>query len=214
MAIEINTVEARILGSLLEKSLATPEYYPLSLNALINACNQKSSRDPVVNYDEATVQNALDHLCEIGVVFKSGLSRVPKYEEHFTRKYQMVPREIAVLCILLLRGPQTVGELKTRSTRMSSFESLQDVIATLDQLSEYGVAHQLPRMPGHKEPRYGQLLCREDEVVENDLKAMTEGTASGLIERIDEMALTIDDLRQELNQLKDAFADFKKQFED
>ncbi len=213
MTIELNAVEARVLGSLMEKSLVTPEYYPLSLNALINACNQKSSRDPVVSYNEATVQDALEHLREKGIVFKSGVSRVPKYEEHFTRERQMVPKEIAVLCVLLLRGPQTIGEIRTRTARMFAFESLEDVTETLDQLAEYELTCQLPRLPGHKEPRYGQLLCPGAEAMDREADSIEKETSPDLMERMEEMALTIEELRGELNQLKSAFAEFKEQFE-
>lgn len=215
MKIQLNDVEARILGSLMEKSLATPEYYPLSLNGLINACNQKSSREPVVDYDEATVQTGLESLCEKDIVFKSKLSRVPKYEEHFSQNRQLVPKEIAVLCVLLLRGPQTVGELRGRTSRMYTFETLEDVLATIDNLSEYGLADQLPRLPGRKEPRYGQLLCEASEDIAPTAAHPPEQVVQGddMVARIEKMEQAIEGLQGELSEIRQAFAEFKEQFE-
>lgn len=219
MESQLNEVEARILGSLMEKALTTPEYYPLSVNAVVNACNQKSSRDPVVDYDAATVQTALAGLCEKDIVFESRLSRVPKYEEHFSRARQLVPREIAVLCLLLLRGPQTAGELRSRSTRMYSFDALEDVLATIDNLIEYGLARQLERLPGRKEPRYGQSLWEasrtpEQAQVSPEKQVPPEKEEpSDLSLRVDRMAQAIEDLQNDVAELKSAFDKFKKQFE-
>src|SRR5437016_2613234 len=126
---QLDAAEARVLGSLLEKEIATPEYYPLSLNALVNACNQKSNREPVVSYDEDTVEQALEELRNKGLALRiSGRdSRVPKHEQRFTEKFNLGRREAAIVCVLLLRGPQTVGELRGRSERLYQFDDLEAV---------------------------------------------------------------------------------------
>src|SRR5579883_3434865 len=130
----------------IEKEIATPEYYPLSLNALVNACNQKSNRDPVVSYDDATVENALDCLRQKGLAVRiiGGDSRVPKHAQRFTEKFNLGRREAAVLCVLLLRGPQTSGELRGRTERLYAFDDLEAVEATLRHLAEAGFVRQLP----------------------------------------------------------------------
>jgi len=213
MDYQLTDIEARILGSLMEKSLATPEYYPLSLNALINACNQKSSREPVTNYDETAVQNALDELCAKGIAFKSLLSRVPKFEEHFSKGRNLVPKEIAVLCVLLLRGPQTVGELRGRTAKMHAFETLEEVLEAIETLAEYGLVRQLERLPGRKEPRYTQLLsaiaaqaAATEDVPKSEAPSDTET-------RLAKIEATVETLQEELEILKQAFAEFRKQFE-
>ncbi len=152
MNILINEIEVRVLGCLLEKSMTTPEYYPLSLSALTNACNQKSSRDPVVTYDQETVEDAIDTLKEKQLVVRSDSSRVVKYAEVLVATKNLIPREAAILMLLLLRGPQTVGELRARSDRAYSFENLQDVESTIDDLIEMGYVKKLPRLPGRKNP--------------------------------------------------------------
>jgi len=163
---QLDAAEARVLGSLLEKEIATPEYYPLSLNALVNACNQKSNRDPVVSYDEDTVEQALEELRKKGLALRiTGRdSRVPKHEQRFTEKFNLGRREAAVVCVLLLRGPQTVGELRGRTERLYTFDDLEGVASTLDRLAEMEFVKQLPRQPGFKEQRYAQLLSGRAEV--------------------------------------------------
>ena len=158
MDIQIDEREARVLGCLMEKQLATPEYYPLSLNALTNACNQKSNRDPVVAWDESGVEAIAEGLIQKKMVNKSLVGRVPKYEELFTGGRNLVPREAAVLCELLLRGPQTPGELRSRATRLAHFDNVEEVLATLANLESWNLALRLARLPGHKESRYAQLL--------------------------------------------------------
>jgi uncharacterized protein YceH (UPF0502 family) len=155
----LDEMEARVLGSLIEKELTTPDYYPLSLNALTNACNQKSNRDPVVSYTEETVQTVLEGLEQKGLIHKSVIGRVSKYEETFIRPRNLVTRESAVLCVLLLRGPQTAGELRGRTERMGRFESLEEVHETMSRLEEWGYVRRLARLAGHKEARYAHLLC-------------------------------------------------------
>src|SRR5580693_4553000 len=168
MDLHLDAAAVRVLGSLLEKEVTTPEYYPLSLNALVNACNQKSNRDPVVNYDEDTVEQALDELRKEGLSLRiTGRdSRVPKHEQRFTEKFNLGRREAAVLCVLFLRGPQTVGELRGRTERLYTFDDLEAVEATLHRLAEMGFVKQLPRQTGFKEQRYAHLLSGDVEVAE------------------------------------------------
>src|SRR6516162_2130614 len=165
MAIVLTDVEARVLGALVEKDITTPDYYPLSLNALVNACNQKNNRDPVMSLDEASVREALRRLQEKHLAGPAGGadSRVTKYEHRIQEVFNFTRAETAVLCVLLLRGPQTPGELRGRTERMYRFEELSDVQATLQRLIERDPAlvKMLPRQPGTKESRYAHLLCGE-----------------------------------------------------
>lgn len=213
MEIQLNAVEARILGSLMEKALSTPDYYPLSLSALVNACNQKSSRDPVVDYEEAALQAALDSLCKQGVTFRSQVGRVPKYEEHFSHTHQLIPKETAVLCVLLLRGPQTLGELRGRSSRMYSFESLEETAATLENLADRGLVRQDARLPGQKEARFRHLMgAPTDEEAQPPPSAVKE-TGPEVTERLEKLEQAVGALRSELDEVRQALAEFKTQFE-
>src|ERR1041385_6756352 len=141
MDCRLDAAEARVLGSLLEKEVATPEYYPLSLNALVNACNQKSNREPVVSYDEDTVADSADRLRDKGLALVSTgrESRVPKYLQRFSERFNFDRRELAVLCVMLLRGPQTPGELRGRTQRLYEFDDLESVEATLTRLMEWQI---------------------------------------------------------------------------
>ena len=158
----LSDVEVRVLGALIEKDITTPDYYPLSLNALVNACNQKNNRDPVMTLDEDAVRAALDslQLQRLAGPASGADSRVTKYEHRLQEVFNFDRREIAVLCVLLLRGAQTPGELRGRSERMYRFEELEDVHAALDRLSqrEPPLVAVLPRQPGTKESRYMHLL--------------------------------------------------------
>jgi hypothetical protein len=166
----LDAVEARVLGSLIEKEITTPEYYPLSVNALVNACNQKSSRDPVMQLDEVTVRQALSRLEDLNLAGRVHDSRVIKFEHHARQVLDLRRPEIAVLCLLLLRGPQTAGELRNRADRLYSFEDIASVQASLDRMSRSDAAAEtgggirapltamLPRRPGEKESRYSHLL--------------------------------------------------------
>lgn len=213
-AMILDDTQARIMGSLIEKSLATPDYYPLTLNALTNACNQKSNRDPVVDYNDQAVADALDELEVQGLVWKSRVGRVPKYEERFTRKNDLVAREASILCVLLLRGPQTAGELRGRTARMHAFEGLADVADTLNTLVEWEYVQQLPRMPGHKESRYAHRLSGDLEApVEEKPVAVREKAPCEVSDRLEKLARDVTMLRDELATLKDAFDGFKKQFD-
>src|SRR5580658_8809386 len=161
----LTELETRVLGSLIEKDITTPDYYPLSLNALVNACNQKNNRDPVMTLDEPTVGDALASLQEKRLAGPAGGadSRVTKFEHRLQEVFNFDRREIAVVCVLLLRGPQTPGELRSRTERMYHFEALEDVVSTLDRLAqrELPLARVLPRQPGTKESRYMHLFSGE-----------------------------------------------------
>ena len=158
--LQLTDVEARVLGALIEKDMATPEYYPLSLNALVNACNQKSSREPVVQYDEDTVTHALDSLQEKLLVREVSGERVVRFAHRTQEILNLNNRDLALVCVLLLRGPQTVGELKQRTERLHSFDGLDSIEACLRHLAERGFVSQL-RSAGMREPRYTQLFTGE-----------------------------------------------------
>src|SRR5437773_783224 len=166
----LNEVECRVLGALVEKEAATPEYYPLSLNALVNACNQKSNRDPVMNLDEGEVREALDGLNHksLAGATSTAESRVTKYEHRIGEVFNLGRRESALLGVLLLRGPQTPGELRGRSERLHRFEDLGEVQSTLQRMIEFSppLVKMLPRQPGTKEARYAHLLSGDVEVWE------------------------------------------------
>jgi len=205
---QLDAAEARVLGSLLEKEIATPEYYPLSLNALVNACNQKSNRDPVVSYDEDTVEQALEELRKKGLALRiTGRdSRVPKHEQRFTEKFNLGRREAAVVCVLLLRGPQTVGELRGRTERLYTFDDLEGVAGTLDRLAEMEFVKQLPRQPGFKEQRYAELLSSRVEVAAEVETAPASERATPDRDRIAALEAGLAELRRE-------FEEFRKSFE-
>ena len=212
MEIKINETEARVLGSLIEKELTTPDYYPLSLNALTNACNQKSNRHPVVSYTEDEVGDTLAGLIEKGLVQRSNVARVTKYEERLTVDRKLVAREASVLCVLLLRGPQTIGELRGRTARMYPFESLEDVHETLDGLAEWGWIERLPRMPGQKEARYTHLFCGRPDSPEGQVEPAAVSSPDDTEARLANIEEAIENLRNDLDALKQAFKDFTDQF--
>jgi uncharacterized protein YceH (UPF0502 family) len=221
----LNENECRVLGALIEKEITTPEYYPLSLNALVNACNQKSNRDPVMNLDEAAVRHALHSLDGQSLVrsVSASDSRVTKYEHRLQEAFNFYRHEIAILCVLLLRGPQTPGELRTRTERMHSFDDLSAVQSSLNHLMkrEPPLAKVLPRQPGTKESRYAHLLSGDVESFEP--KSETEASAptnTADTERIALLEKEVSALRQdaaalekELADLRQQFAQFRKQFE-
>jgi uncharacterized protein YceH (UPF0502 family) len=210
----LTAVEIRILGSLMEKALSTPDYYPLSLNALTNACNQKSSRDPVVAYDERDVQSVLEALEEKKLVNRSGVGRVPKYEELLSPAYDLVPRETAVLCVLMLRGPQTVGELRSRTGRLATFENLEAVAEILEKLVEWGLAQRLDRLPGRKESRYTHLLGEVPETpLPHDPSAPSAAHAADSIERLDQLESEVAQLRGDIESLRETLRTLKAQFD-
>jgi uncharacterized protein YceH (UPF0502 family) len=217
----LNEVEVRVIGSLLEKELTTPEYYPLTLNALTHACNQLSNRDPVVSFDEKTVVRALDGLRDkklVHVVFASD-SRVPKYRQVLTESLNLTPPEVAVICVLLLRGPQTVGEIRGRTNRLYEFAELTEVETTLQRLmtrEPQPLVTKLPRQTGRKESRYAHLLAGEISIEERESAPRLEPATLEVRaenERIAGLEDEVRRLRQEVSELRQQFDDFKKQFE-
>ncbi len=207
----LNPVEARVLGAMIEKEATTPEYYPLSLNALVNACNQKSNREPVMELDDETVRTALESLREkrLAVVISGG-SRVLKFGQRISETLNLGRRESAVLCVLLLRGSQTLGELKDRSERMYSFADLSETERVLEKLAEWpggALAMKLGRQPGQKEARYAHLLAGEPP-----LEAIKEPSlASSGASRVAQLEETVAQLRSELNDLKNRFDELEAQ---
>jgi uncharacterized protein YceH (UPF0502 family) len=201
---QLDSAAVRVLGALMEKEITTPEYYPLSLNALVNACNQKSNRDPVVSFDDDTVEEALERLRAEGLAVRiSGESRVPKHGQRFTEKLNLGRREAAVMCVLMLRGPQTVGELRGRTERMYQFDDLEAVEYTLQHLAEAGFVQMLPRQAGSRESRHGHLLCGPLE-----LTAQPEPAAprvSGDSQRIAELERALAELRAEFEEFRRSF---------
>lgn len=220
MNIVLNDVEARVLGCLVEKEITTPEYYPLSLNALVHACNQKSNREPLMNLEEDAVRHALRGLGEHALARSaSGDSRVAKYEHRLAEMFNFTRPEAAILCELLLRGPQTPGELRSRAERMHPFEDLSVVHTTLKHLMEREppLVTLLPRQPGTKEARCAHLLSGNVEVQEspdvqpNKVNAVSNSSVDG--ERVARLESEIADLQKEIVDLKRQFAEFRKQFE-
>ena len=218
MDILLNEVESRVLGSLIEKELTTPDYYPLSLNALVNACNQKSNRDPYMNLDEDAVREALRGLNqkELAVPADNMESRVKKYEHRLQEAFNFTRHEIAILCELLLRGPQTPGELRNRADRMHRFDDLGIVQSTLQRLMkrEPPLAKLLPRQPGTKEARYAHLLSGDVGSWEREPEPgpiVISGSSMG--EQIMRLEGEVAVLQKEVADLKQQFADFRKQFE-
>lgn len=210
MDLTLDPVEARVLSSLIEKEITTPEYYPLSLNALVNACNQKSNRDPVVNYDEEAVQEALDRLRAKGLLttVTGAGSRVPKYAHRFTEKLNLGRREIAVLCELMLRGPQTAGELRNRADRLHRFNDLAEVDALLERMTDFAI--RLPKRPGEKESRYAHLLSGPVDTSVDEPSHFAAGTR---LDRVGTLEAEVGELRGEIEDLKRQFANFRRQFE-
>ena len=216
MSLLLSVIETRVLGALIEKDITTPDYYPLSLNALVNACNQKNNRDPVMTLDEAAVSDALSTLQEKRLAGPAGGadSRVTKYEHRLQEVFNFDRREIAVLCVLLLRGPQTPGELRSRTDRMYRFEALDDVVSTLDRLAqrEPVLVAVLPRQPGTKESRYMHLFAGDAPLA--DLQSTRAvGAASGDDDRLADLEHEVRELRKEVAEIHEQFAAFRKQFE-
>jgi len=221
MALQLSEIEVRVLGALVEKESTTPEYYPLSLNALVNACNQKSNRDPVMTLEEEAVRQTLRSLSEQALVRSAGGdSRVPKFEHRLNELYNFHRHEIAVLCVLLLRGPQTPGEIRTRAERMYAFEDLEAAHSALHLLMrrELPLVKILPRQPGTKESRYMHLFSGDAVPAEHTAKEPpAESQSSAKIstdgDRVAQLEAEIMELRRELNTLRDQFATFQKQFQ-
>ena len=221
----LNEYELRVLGALVEKKITTPEYYPLTLNSIINACNQKSSRDPVVSYDESIVQRALNSLREkkLAYVFSGADARVAKYGHLFPEAMDLSHAETAVMCVLMLRGAQTPGELRTRSASLYNFAALADVELALESLADESLRKEplivkLPRQPGTKESRYAHLLSGEVNIeqlpaIAAPRASSSSSSASVNAERIVTLEAEVAAMKQELAELKQQFAAFKQQFE-
>jgi uncharacterized protein YceH (UPF0502 family) len=224
MSLLLTELETRVLGSLIEKDITTPDYYPLSLNALVNACNQKNNRDPVMTLDESAVRDALATLQEKRMAGPaSGAdSRVTKFEHRLQEVFNFDRREIALVCVLLLRGPQTPGELRSRTDRVYHFEALDDIVSTLDRLAHRDppLAAVLPRQPGTKESRYTHLFSGEPPAFATDdtanvgrtLLSADAGTTSAA-DRLSRLEDEVSSLRQELSEVQQQLATFRKQFE-
>lgn len=204
----LDATELRVLGSLMEKSRTTPEYYPMSLNGLTAACNQKTSRKPVVQYDEETVALALDSLKKRGLISTAtgGSSRTVKFKHNFAIVYPVLPSEVSIICLLILRGPQTPGELNTNSGRLYEFESIDEVQQVLEKLAADEPAYvvQLPRRPGQKEVRYAHLLAGEPQIPDDDQEQPIIHSSSGLEARVTK-------LEEELAEIKTAFDKLMKE---
>ena len=214
--IHLTEIEARVVGSLVEKELTIPDYYPLSLNALLNACNQKSNRHPVMNLDEDAVREALDGLGRMGLAGAAGGadSRVTKYEHRFQEAFNFSRPEIAILCVLVLRGPQTPGELRGRTERLYGFGDLSEVQTALQHLMKRDppLVKMLPRQPGTKEARYAHLLSGDVEMGEPEPAAETADVSS-TADRLARLEEQVASLQKETADLKQQLADFRKQFE-
>jgi hypothetical protein len=216
----LNEYELRALGALVEKQIATPDYYPMTLNALVNACNQKNHRDPVVSYDDEMVARAIESLREknLAYVFHGSEARAPKYGHLFPKAYDLSEADVPLMCVLILRGPQTPGELRSRTQHLRSFESLAEVETALQGLSlrEEPLIVRLPRQPGSRESRFAHLLGYPIEFEQREAAPYASHTihpSQADNERIAKLEEEIGSLRQELNELKQQFADFRKQFE-
>jgi uncharacterized protein YceH (UPF0502 family) len=239
MDITLTAVEARVLGALVEKEITTPEYYPLSLNALVNACNQKSNREPVMNLDEDAVILAMRSLGEKEFAGAANTtdSRVRKYEHRLQEVFNFTRQETAVLCVLLLRGPQTPGEIRGRAERLHHFETLDDVQMAIGKLMkrEPVLAAVLPRQPGTKESRYLELMSGDSTKAasqpspslaafrqhienapsprEDHLQSEQNGSNGGNGGRMARLEADVREMRAEIVKLQEQFAEFRKQFE-
>ncbi len=215
----LTPIEVRVLGSLIEKEITTPEYYPLTLNALTNACNQISNRDPVVSFDDRTVARSLESLREKKLAWMvTGVGRVPKYEHRVTESLQLAAQEVAVLCVLMLRGPQTVGEIRGRTGRLYEFKELEEVDLTLQALmaAQPPLVLRLPRQSGTKESRYAHLLAGEVQVEEREVAPRLEPATLEVRQENERLARLEGEMaqaRRELEDLKQQFFEFKRQFE-
>jgi uncharacterized protein YceH (UPF0502 family) len=214
----LSAEEVRVVGALIEKQVTTPEYYPLTLNALRQACNQLSNREPVVAFDERTVVWALESLRDRKLVrvVTTADGRVPKYRHVLDEALGLKSPEMAVMCVLMLRGAQTVGEIRTRTERLYPFSALSFVETTLEDLMgrDVPLVVKLPRQTGRKEPRYAHLLAGEVQVAETEgAEAVAPTEARGEMGRVARLEEELKSVRAELAELREQFGEFKKQFE-
>ena len=213
----LNEEEVRVLGCLVEKQITTPDNYPLTLNALLNACNQTSSRDPVVSYDDSTVTRALDGLRDqkLASISSGAESRAAKFRHKLNDRFELSAADTAILCLLMLRGPQTAGEIRTRSARLHEFASVADVETTLEALSARAsepLISRLPRQPGFKESRFAHLLSGTPATSPAESTVPAAGPQISPRSSTD-LEQEVVALREELAELRQQFAEFKKQFE-
>ena len=211
----LTDIETRVLGSLIEKQVTTPEYYPLTLNALTLACNQKNNRNPVTSYTEHQVADAVESLREknLSYVFYGSTSRVPKYKHVMPEVMHLSHAEVALMCVLMLRGVQTLGELRGNASRLHEFASLEEVESTLNALISRDpepLVVRVPRQPGQKEGRFAHLLNGEIDI---EALAESERMAAAIPSRRTSLEQKVDELAVEVQQLKEQFEQFKKQFE-
>lgn len=216
----LNEAEARVLGSLVEKQLTTPEYYPLTLNALTAACNQKNNRNPVVSYDEQTVAQAVESLREKNLVyvFYGSTSRVPKYKHVMPEVMHLTPPQVAIISVLLLRGTQTPGELRGNGSRLYEFSGLEEVEQTLNELVVHDpdpLVVRLPRQPGQKEVRFAHLLYGDIDLAALATPEVSapESSRRSSSERVDKLEQQVEHLTNEVEGLRQQFEQFRKQFE-
>jgi len=208
-----------VLASLVEKQVTTPEYYPLSLNALTLACNQKNNRNPVTSYEEGTIMQTLESLREKNLVyvFYGSSSRVPKYKHVMPEVLHLNEKELAALCVLMLRGPQTIGEIKDRAGRLHEFANLEEVDATLDGLAVKEpdpMVTRLPRQPGQKEMRFAHLLSGEVSVeVPSESESTRRPVRTIEPDKVSRLEEEVAVLKSQVNSLQQQFEQFKKQFE-
>lgn len=217
MAILLSEIEVRILGSLIEKQITTPEYYPLTLNSLTLACNQKSNRHPVTAYAESAIGDALEtlRLKNLAYVFYGSTNRVPKYKHVVPEYFELNPAETALICVLMLRGWQTPGELRGRTERLFNFTGLEEIDETLHTLAQRDspLVRVLPRLPGQKEARWAHLLFGEipdEALAQAELPVSRSGGAAA--ERMAAMESELSSLRAEVSTLREEFDEFRKQF--
>ncbi|MBT8042910.1 MAG: YceH family protein [Pontiella sp.] len=216
MDVQLNPIEERILGCLIEKEMATPEYYPLTLNALVNACNQKSNRSPVMTLDESTVENALLELRmthKLAIEVTSTGSRAPKYKHNFSHHWQFSPAKMAIVCELLLRGPQTPGDLRAHASRLhplADAREVEEILQGLASREDGPVVVHLPREPGKRERRWAQLFGGDVQLQEEnpELRPSAENENPSA-DRLQQLENEVAGLRQELGELKAQFETFK-----
>lgn len=207
MDMELNAVEIRVLGCLIEKEIATPEYYPLTLNALTNACNQKSNRQPVVELDHASVLDALDSLRmthQLAVEVNSSDSRVPKYRHTFRETFNFSPAKVAVLCELFLRGPQTPGDMRAHASRLSPIEhrdEAEEILRGLERHSSGPYVVQLTQEPGRREKRWAHLFCGEENLEAAQAPSLTPPISEEVIKRIETLEQQMQKLEQMIHEI-------------
>ena len=214
----LTDIEVRVLGALVEKQVTTPEYYPLTINSLMLACNQKNNRNPITAYSEEQVAQTVENLREknLAYVFYGSTSRVPKYKHVMTEVLHLSQAQLALMCVLMLRGSQTVGELRERASRLHEFSSLEEVEATLNSLisrEPETLVTRLPRQVGQKEIRFAHLLAGEvalDSVTETPAPRRS---STQQIDRVAKLEEDVSVLKNQVGQLQQQFEDFKKQFE-